>query len=142
MTPGSRVSVALACALLAACGQKDDGAGQDAAGAAASPTPVAAAQAGPTPPPAFAVCASCHSVTPGRHAAGPSLAGVWGRKAGSMDGFMYSPALKNAGITWDAQSLDRWLQGPMQMVPGTRMVVGLPDPAGRKAVIEYLEALK
>ncbi len=120
-------AIGLALAL-GACGQ----------GARQETTEVAAG----TPPPAFAVCSSCHAVTPGRNTIGPSLAGVWQRKAGSMPGYTYSPALKGSGIVWDAQSLDRWLEAPMQMVPGTKMVVGLPNPEARKAVIEYLQTLK
>jgi cytochrome c len=126
-----RSVAALACALLAACGQQQDS-GQTAGGGKPS---VAA-------PAAFATCAACHSVSPGRHGAGPSLAGIWGRKAGSQDGYAYSPALRGSGIVWDAQTLDRWLQGPMQMVPGTRMVVGLPNPEARQAVIAYIQQLK
>jgi cytochrome c len=122
----------LACAFLAACGQ--GGQGDGASQQAAAKTPPA--------PAAFAVCASCHSVSPGRHGAGPSLAGIWGQKAASATGYAYSPALKGSGIVWDAQTLDRWLQGPMQMVPGTRMVVGLPNPEARQAVIAYIQQLK
>lgn len=123
----------LACAALAACSQKD-GQADDATTQAAS--------AAPAPPAAFAVCASCHPVSPGRHGAGPSLARVWGRKAASASGYAYSPALEGSGIVWNAQTLDRWLQGPMRMVPGTRMVVGLSDPEARQAVIAYVQQLK
>lgn len=132
MTISNRAALAIACAMLSACGQ-----GSQSNDAASGP----AGGAG-SPPPAFAACGSCHSISPGRHAAGPSLAGIWGRKAGSQAGYMYTPALKGSGIVWDAQSLDTWLKAPMQMVPGTRMVVGIPDPAGRQAVIAYLQTLK
>lgn len=125
--------IVLASALLASCGQQD-GQSDGAAGSAAR-TALA-------PPAAFAVCASCHTVSPGRHGAGPSLAGIWGREAGSASGYAYSPALKASGIVWNAQALDRWLQGPMQMVPGTRMVMGLPNPEARQAVIAYIQQLK
>jgi cytochrome c len=81
-------------------------------------------------------------VQPGRSGVGPSLAGIWGRKAGSLQGYAYSAPLKASGIVWDRASLDTWLQGPMKMVPGTRMVIGMTDPTGRKAVIDYLETLK
>lgn len=131
MTKTLKGAVALACALLAACGQQPEGS-QPAPGG----KPVTRA------PAAFAMCASCHSVAPGRHGAGPSLAGIWGDKAGGQPGYAYSAALKGSGVVWDAQTLDQWLQGPMRMVPGTRMVVGLPNPEARAAVIAYIEKLK
>jgi len=125
--------LALALTALTACGSnKDDGAPENAKQLAAAGTP----------PPAFATCRACHSITPGKLGAGPSLSGIIGQKAGSQAGFPYSAALKNSGIMWDAKSLDTWLQGPIQMVPGTRMVVGVPDAQARKAVIDYLERLK
>lgn len=129
----------IACGALSACGQgQGDSAPTDQVSAGTSPQ----VAAGPPPPPAFAVCASCHGTTPGRQGAGPSLAGVWGRKAASQPGFNYSAPLRASGIVWDARTLDQWLQGPMKMVPGTRMVIGLPNPQARAEVIRYLEALK
>lgn len=117
-------------ALLGACKP----AGQEQA--AGTPTALAA---GEKPPPAFAQCMSCHSVEPGRNLVGPSLHGVVGRKAASLPGFAYSPALRASGLTWDEGTLDTWLASPAQLVPGTRMVFyGLPDPARRKQVIDYL----
>lgn len=92
-------------------------------------------------PAAFANCAACHPVTQAHAAAGPSLFGVMGRKAGSMEGYNFSPALRNSGVTWDREKLDIWLQGPMKMVPGTRMVMAVPDAERRKAIIDYLETL-
>ena len=83
-------------------------------------------------------CASCHSVEPGQNRAGPSLAGVVGRKAGSVEGARYSPALKNSDVTWDAQSLDGFLADPRQAVPGTSMTMRLTDAAQRAAIIAYL----
>lgn len=130
----SRQSILLACLLLAACGPS----GKTADPAAAT----GSAAAVPTPPPAFAMCSSCHAVRPGVQGVGPNLAGVWGRTAGSTAGYAYSNALKTSGIVWNAKTLDTWLQGPMQMVPGTRMVVGLHDAQARKTVIDYLETLK
>lgn len=94
-------------------------------------------------PPAFAQCASCHSTEPGKTVFGPSLHGVGGRKAGSLPGYDYSPALKNAKITWNAATLDRWLASPQKTVPGTRMPFGgIQDPASRRALVSYLLALK
>ncbi|MET1757030.1 cytochrome C [Novosphingobium sp. RD2P27] len=136
------------CTLLAACGQGATDKG-DSVPAMAGTAPVTAGLSpgegrgeAPDPPAAFAVCRSCHTVTPGRHGAGPSLAGVWGAKAGSLPGYAYSEALKSSGIVWDAETLDTWLQAPTKMVPGTRMIIGIPNAEARKAVIEYLEALK
>jgi cytochrome c len=134
-TRGSMIfAPVLLLVLPSACGQSKDAADP---GSSTQPT-----QAVADAPPAFGVCKSCHAVKPGQNLIGPSLAGVWGRKAGSLPGYAYSGPLKASGITWDRASLDTWLQGPMQMVPGTRMVVGLPDPASRKQVIDYLETLK
>lgn len=94
------------------------------------------------PPPAFAACRTCHSLEPGRNAAGPSLAGIAGRKAGTMPSYPYSPALKASGIVWNRDTLDQWLTNPMQMVPGTRMVMPVADPEMRKAIVDYLMTLK
>lgn len=94
-------------------------------------------------PAAFAQCASCHSTEPGKTVFGPSLHGVGGRKAGSLPGYDYSPALKRAKITWNAATLDRWLASPQKTVPGTRMPFGgVQDPATRRALIAYLLTLK
>lgn len=94
-------------------------------------------------PPAFAQCASCHSAEPGKTVFGPSLHGVGGRKAGSLPGYDYSPALKNAKVTWNAATLDRWLASPQKTVPGNRMPFGgIQDPAARRALVNYLLALK
>lgn len=94
-------------------------------------------------PPAFAACAACHSIEPGKNGVGPSLAGVAGRKAASLPGYAYSNALKNAEITWDAASLDRWLTSPQRAVPGTKMPFpGIADAARRREVVNYLLSLK
>ena len=104
--------------------------------------PVAMAD-GPAKPIAFAACAACHSVSAGQNGIGPSLAGVFGRKAASSTGFDYSAAMKASGKTWDEATLDNFLTSPMAAVPGTRMTyMGQTDPAKRKAVIEYLKTLK
>jgi len=132
----------LVATLLSACGQSGDDpekAASAGSGTAAGPATTVASAA---PPPAFAVCSSCHAVAPGRHGVGPSLAGIWGRKAASTPGYAYSNALKSSGIVWNAQTLDTWLTAPMKMVPGTKMVIGVPNAEGRKAVIDYLETLK
>nr|WP_087576209.1 cytochrome c family protein [Sphingomonas sp. CDS-1] len=87
----------------------------------------------------FARCMACHSVDPGVNRLGPSLAGVLGRPSGTVAGFAYSPAMKNAKIRWDAKSLDAFLTKPATKVPGTKMIfAGLPNPADRANLIAYL----
>src|SRR5262245_29865440 len=62
---------------------------------------------------AFRVCGACHSLEPGRHKTGPSLAGVLGRKAGTAEGFhRYSAALKGADVVWNETTLDAWIADP------------------------------
>jgi len=141
------------CATLAALvmisgcsGEPDTDAAADTAGqapASSAPDPASGpAVAAGTPPAAFATCQSCHAVEPDEHGIGPSMFGVFGQKAASVEGFNYSPALKNAGLTWDRATLDEWLAAPVKMVPGTRMVMSIPNPEARAAIIDYLETLK
>jgi cytochrome c len=71
---------------------------------------------------------------------GPSLNGVVGRAAGSEAGYAYSPAMKAAGIKWDEISIDRLLQGPAKLVPGTKMIFpGMAAAQDRADVIAYLK---
>jgi cytochrome c len=71
---------------------------------------------------AFQACAACHSLIPGRHMTGPSLADIWDRQAGTVAGFpRYSPALKSSDIIWSYESLDAWLANPLIFIPKTRM---------------------
>ncbi len=69
----------------------------------------------------FRLCAGCHSLKRGEIRVGPSLAGLFGRMAGSVQGFRYSMALKNAAVVWDENTLDAWLANPRLLVPGNRM---------------------
>ena len=85
-------------------------------------------------------CAMCHVAAGGGQ--GPSLAGVYGRKAGSLAVFHYTPALKASGLTWSAAELDRFLGGPGKAIPGTAMSVTLPDPRQRADLIAYLASRK
>ena len=101
---------------------------------AAHPAPDQGAQA-------FAACRACHTLQAGgKGTMGPNLHGLFGRKAGSVAGFNYSPALKKSNIVWNAQTLDQYLAAPTQKVPGTRMVIKVTDPAKRAALIAYLRA--
>ena len=103
-----------------------------------SPTPVAAAG----PPDSFKQCAICHKVEPGKHGLGPSLAGVFGAKAGQAGGFRYSPAMKEADLTWNQANLDKYLDNPQAVVPGTTMAfAGVKDAAKRAEIIAYLKTL-
>jgi cytochrome c len=73
---------------------------------------------------------------------GPNLAGVVGRKAGSLPDFPYTAALKASGLTWTAADIDRFLTGPGQLVPGTAMQITVPDETERRNLIAYLASLK
>jgi cytochrome c len=88
-------------------------------------------------------CAVCHSETAGKNGVGPSLAGIVGSTSGTVPGFTFSPAMKNAKIKWDAKALDDYLTNPAKKVPGNRMpYTGQPDAAKRAAIIAYLTTLK
>src|SRR6266851_1945633 len=86
-------------------------------------------------------CSSCHTTEVGKNGFGPSLAAVIGRRAGHLAGFSYSPAMAQAGLTWDAKTLDTFLTSSISAVPGTSMSVTLPSAADRADVIAYLETL-
>jgi len=89
----------------------------------------------------FRACAACHSLKPGDHRTGPSLAGIIGRRAGAADGFRrYSEALESAHLTWDEESLDAFLTAPQSFLPGNRMTFqGLPEAGARDDLIGYLK---
>jgi cytochrome c len=87
-------------------------------------------------------CGICHSTAPGVNKIGPSLAGIVGSKSGAVPGYNFSQALKAANITWDEQTLDKFLQNPQADVHGTRMVVSVPDAEKRRNIIAYLATLK
>ena len=89
-----------------------------------------------------AQCGICHSPLQGKNLVGPSLFGIIGRKSGTVEGFHYSAANRNAEITWNAAILDKYLTAPRAVVPGTIMTyAGLKDDAKRADVIAYLETL-
>lgn len=94
-------------------------------------------------PAAFSKCVACHKVEAGKHGVGPSLAGVFGKKAGAAEGYKYSDAHKASGVTWDEATLAKYLADPKGTIPGNKMVfAGLKDANDVKAVIDYLKTLK
>ena len=85
----------------------------------------------------YNTCGICHSFD--KNGQGPRHAGVFGRTAGSVPDYAYSPALKKSGIVWSEETLDRWLTDPSALVPGTKMFYRLKSPQDRADVIEYLK---
>jgi cytochrome c2 len=84
-------------------------------------------------------CTACHALDANK--AGPQLAGVVGRKAGTVPGYHYSAALKSAGLVWSRDNLDRWLADPKKFVPGVRMPVRVLDAPSRHDLIAYLQSV-
>lgn len=89
-------------------------------------------------------CQICHVVNKGQKPTtlAPNLNGVSGRKAASTDFTLYSPALKASNITWNPAKLDAFLAAPSKLVPGTKMVIAVPNPTERADVIAYLVSNK
>lgn len=112
---------------LAACAQLIS------AGVALAADPVAGEKA-------FAVCKACHQVgETAKNALGPNLNGLVNRPAGAIDGFKYSDAMKNSGLTWDEATLTEYLKNPKAKVPGTKMAfAGIKDDAKIADVIAFL----
>lgn len=88
----------------------------------------------------YDACAACHSLEPNLHLTGPSLAGLWGKKAASVAGFpRYSPALKERDFVWNEVTLHAWLAAPEAFVPGTNMTFrGIRDDKARGDLIAFL----
>lgn len=87
----------------------------------------------------YARCAGCHSVDANR--VGPKHRGVFGRRAGTVAEFEYSPALKASGVVWTAKTLDAWLADPGKFVPGSRMGYRLSNARDRQDVIAFLKSI-
>jgi len=89
----------------------------------------------------FPQCAACHTFEPGRNLTGPSLADLFGRKAGTVSSFLrYSDALKRSGVVWDEKSLDAWLKDPGKLIPGNDMTFpGIKDDKVRRDLIAFLK---
>ena len=85
-------------------------------------------------------CQACHSIDD--NDLGPRHRGVVGRRAGSVEDYSYSAALKNSGLTWSESMLDRWLTNPSALVPGTKMFFKVDDPKARADIIAYLKELR
>jgi cytochrome c len=88
-------------------------------------------------------CSICHSVQPDQNKIGPTLFGVVGRKTGAVAGYSYSPANQSANMTWTDATLDKYLEAPRTVMPGTKMTyAGVKDADKRANLISYLDTLK
>ena len=88
----------------------------------------------------FNKCKACHSVDEAKNKVGPYLVGVFGRPAGSVEGFKYSEAMKSSGITWTEETIAAYLADPRGYIKGNRMAfTGLKDQDDIADVIAYLK---
>jgi cytochrome c len=87
----------------------------------------------------FGDCAACHKLEAGANNVGPSLHGIFGRQAGEIADFRYSPAMKRSGIVWAPETLDRFISEPQAMVPGNRMpYAGMASAGDRADLLAFL----
>jgi cytochrome c len=89
---------------------------------------------------AYQACMGCHAIDD--NDVGPKHRGVVGRPAASVPGYSYSAALKASRIVWTPVIIDRWLQGPQKLVPGSKMFFSIPNPKQRADIIAYLATQK
>ena len=83
-------------------------------------------------------CMACHALAQNR--VGPRHCGLFGRKAGSVPNYQYSLAMKKYGVTWNEETLDKFIENPLKTVPGTKMgYAGVKDPQERADLIAYLK---
>ena len=89
----------------------------------------------------FAQCRACHQIGENaKNAVGPLLNGIIGRKAGTVEGYSYSPANKNSGITWDEATFREYIKDPKAKIPGTKMIyAGLKDDKKIDDLLAYLK---
>ncbi len=88
----------------------------------------------------FRECAACHKLDAGASEVGPSLHGLFSRKAGELADFRYSPAMKRSGVTWTAETLDKYITDPQAFIPANRMpYAGISSAADRADLIAYLQ---
>ena len=89
----------------------------------------------------FEECATCHTLERGVNNVGPSLSGLFARKAGEIADFRYSPAMKRSGIVWTAETLDKYIADPQALVPNNRMpYAGMASASDRADLIAYLQS--
>jgi cytochrome c len=90
----------------------------------------------------FQDCAACHKLEAGSNNVGPSLHGLFERKAGALADFRYSPAMKRSGITWTPEALDKFITDPQAVVPANRMpYAGMASATDRADLIAYLQKM-
>jgi cytochrome c len=88
----------------------------------------------------FQECAACHRLQAGVNEVGPSLHGIFTRKAGELADFRYSPAIKRSGITWTAETLDKYIADPQGFIPANRMpYAGMTNAGDRADLLAYLQ---
>ena len=88
----------------------------------------------------FQDCAACHKLELGANNVGPSLHGIFERKAGDLADFRYSPAIKRSGIAWTPETLEKFIADPQAMVPGNRMpYAGMASASDRADLMAYLQ---
>lgn len=89
---------------------------------------------------AFAKCRACHQLDAGKNAVGPSLAKLFGRKSGTVEGFKYSDAMKAKAITWDEKTIGEYIADPKGYIPGNKMVFpGIKKESELADLIAYLK---
>jgi cytochrome c len=90
----------------------------------------------------FQDCAACHKLEAGANNIGPSLHDIFTRKAGTLEDFRYSPAMKRSGIVWTPEALDKFIADPQATVPANRMpYAGMANPSDRADLIAYLQKM-
>ena len=88
----------------------------------------------------FKKCVACHSLQEGKNKMGPRLNNLLGRKAGSLDGYKYSKAMKNSDVVWDEESLDKFITKPRKFIPKTKMSFrGIKKKSLRDDLISFLK---